>query len=271
MLEGSVDGVTWLPYEFKYKPGRSIAGRTLAPASAASRLADVVRGAATVPSRRLAGRAVHSPAWGSPDVRWLLDGERDPFYGRKPQRFAPPATAMDPPPWREKGDRCITTSVAIPSRIWGPSSCRANGTALRPKRRPAGAKRGLVTVSGTSSQKNFAVQDRVNPANQRRKSSDSYFEKVRNQGAPGCHSHDRGDEQNTRSGGHHDHAEYRRPGHRSNIGITESVRTVVSARRCRSKSPNRLRRDGAKAIEVAAVFDDAVMAVRHFDNPRPVA
>lgn len=55
----------------------------------------------------------------------------------------------------------------------------------------------------------------------------------------------------------------------SNIGITESVRTVVSAPQVPVQIAEQTEtQDGAKAIEVAAVFDDAVMAVRHFDNPQ---
>lgn len=55
----------------------------------------------------------------------------------------------------------------------------------------------------------------------------------------------------------------------SNIGITESVRTVVSAPPVPVQVAEQVEaQDGAKAIEVAAVFDDAVMAVRHYDNPK---
>jgi hypothetical protein len=55
----------------------------------------------------------------------------------------------------------------------------------------------------------------------------------------------------------------------SNIGITNSVRTVVSAPPVPVQVAEQVEaQDGAKAIEVAAVFDDAVMAVRHFDNPK---
>ncbi|HNN96584.1 MAG TPA: lipase maturation factor family protein [Pseudomonadota bacterium] len=87
VLEGSVDGVTWLPYEFKYKPG-ALDRRPRYSAPHQPRLDWQMWFAALRPYRRggwldaLCIRLLQ----GSPDVRWLLDSERDPFFGRKPQQ-----------------------------------------------------------------------------------------------------------------------------------------------------------------------------------------
>ena len=46
LIEGSLDGIDWKPYEFRWKPGTFRAAAVLHAASAAARLADVVRGPA---------------------------------------------------------------------------------------------------------------------------------------------------------------------------------------------------------------------------------
>jgi hypothetical protein len=86
IIEGSSDGVNWLPYEFKYKPG-SLERRPRYNAPHQPRLDWQMWFAALRPYRRggwvdaLCIRLLQ----GSPDVLWLLDA--DPFYGRKPQQI----------------------------------------------------------------------------------------------------------------------------------------------------------------------------------------
>lgn len=86
IIEGSSDGVNWLPYEFKYKPG-SLDRRPRYSAPHQPRLDWQMWFAALRPYRRggwvdaLCIRLLQ----GSPDVLWLLDS--DPFYGRKPQQI----------------------------------------------------------------------------------------------------------------------------------------------------------------------------------------
>ncbi len=55
---------------------------------------------------------------------------------------------------------------------------------------------------------------------------------------------------------------------RSHVATSESVQAVVAAPPVPVQVSQLVEtQDGARAIEVAAVFDDAVMAVRHLDNP----
>lgn len=85
VLEGTTDGVNWLPYEFKYKPVQpDQAPRFNAPHQ--PRLDWQLWFAALRPYRRggwFDGLCIRL-LQGSPDVLWLL--ARDPFYGRKPKQ-----------------------------------------------------------------------------------------------------------------------------------------------------------------------------------------
>lgn len=86
VLEGTVDGETWLPYEFKYKPG-ALAQRPRYSAPHQPRLDWQMWFAALRPYRRggwIDGLCIRL-LQGSPDVLWLFD--HDPFYGRKPQQI----------------------------------------------------------------------------------------------------------------------------------------------------------------------------------------
>jgi hypothetical protein len=84
VIEGSPDGVSWTPYEFKYKPG-ALDERPHWSAPHQPRL-DWQMWFAALRSRRRGGwfdglciRLLQ----GSPDVLWLFDG--DPFQGRRPR------------------------------------------------------------------------------------------------------------------------------------------------------------------------------------------
>jgi hypothetical protein len=86
VLEGSVDGVSWVSYEFKYKPVL-LDARPRLNAPHQPRLDWQLWFAALRPYRRggwFDGLCIRL-LQGSPDVLWLL--AHDPFSGRKPKQI----------------------------------------------------------------------------------------------------------------------------------------------------------------------------------------